>query len=146
MKIKKVRKVKTPTRGTRLSAGIDFYVPCDFRNKALFPNESIVIPSGIIAKVPKNHALIAFNKSGIAINKNFQVGACVVDEDYQGEIHIHLINIGNETKVIKPGDKIIQFILIPISYNNIEVISDDKKLFKNKTKRGTGWKGSTGLK
>ena len=143
MKIKKVREVKTPSRGTSLSAGIDFYVPYDFKGTVLIPNKSIVIPSGIVALVPKGHALIAFNKSGIAINKDLQVGACVVDEDYQGEIHIHLTNIGKKVRVIDPGDKIVQFILIPILYDAIEVVD---LLFSSETERGSGWKGSTGTK
>ena len=143
MKIKKVRKVKTPSRGTSLSAGIDFYVPYDFKGTVLLPNKSIVIPSGIIVDVPKGHALIAFNKSGIAINKDFQVGACVVDEDYQGEVHIHLTNIGKKVRVIEPGDKIVQFILIPVLYDAVEVVDI---LFSSKTERGSGWKGSTGTK
>lgn len=30
MKITKIREVKTPTRGTECSAGLDFYVPKEF--------------------------------------------------------------------------------------------------------------------
>ena len=33
MKIVKVRNVKTPERGTNKSAGIDFYIPEDFKEK-----------------------------------------------------------------------------------------------------------------
>ena len=43
MKIVKVRNVKTPTRGTGLSAGIDFYIPEDFKAKQIWPGESINI-------------------------------------------------------------------------------------------------------
>ena len=53
MNISKTRDVKTPTRGTEFSAGIDFYIPNDIEtgnlNNHLFiaPGESIVIDSGI---------------------------------------------------------------------------------------------------
>jgi dUTP pyrophosphatase len=144
MKIQKVREVKTPTRGTSLSAGIDFYVPYDFDSTVVLPNRSIVIPSGIKANVPNGHALIAFNKSGVATKKDFQVGACVVDEDYQGEIHIHLTNIGKRVRVIEPGDKIVQFILIPVFYDKIELVSTNENLFNEITERADGWQGSTG--
>lgn len=90
MKIVKVRNVKTPTRGTGLSAGLDFYIPDDFEAKQIWPGESINIPSGIKARIPRGCALIMFNKSGIATKYQLQVGACVVDEDYQGEIHLHV--------------------------------------------------------
>ena len=32
----------------------------------------------------------------VATKKNLQVGACVVDCGYQGEVHIHLTNVGFE--------------------------------------------------
>lgn len=53
MKIVKVRNVKTPTRGTGLSAGLDFYIPEDFEAKQIWPGESINIPSGIKARIPR---------------------------------------------------------------------------------------------
>lgn len=145
MRIAKVRDVKTPSRGTEASAGLDFYIPNDmvWDGKTLRPGESVLIPSGIKAQVPKNHALIAFNKSGIATKKGLQVGACVVDEDYQGEIHIHLTNVsGSETRIAQ-GDKIVQFLLVPICYDAPELVNPDD-LFDDVSNRGTGGFGSTG--
>ena len=93
MKIAKVRNVKTPTRGTVGSAGIDFYIPNDYPANlcTVNPGERFFIPSGIKANVPEGYALIAMNKSGVALKKSLMVGACVVDSDYQGEIHLHLV-------------------------------------------------------
>ena len=110
--IAKVRDVKTPTRGTIGSAGIDFYVPNDYPLDlcSIHPGERYFIPSGIKANVPNGYALIAFNKSGIALNKSLVVGAAVVDSDYQGEIHLHLINVGKDVVEILPGQKILQFV------------------------------------
>ena len=55
MKISKIRNVKTPTRGTDGSAGIDFFVPNDFPKDlcTIQPNERFFIPSGIKANVPQ---------------------------------------------------------------------------------------------
>ena len=39
MKISKVREVKTPTRGTEKSAGIDFYMPNGF-SETIEPGQS----------------------------------------------------------------------------------------------------------
>lgn len=142
MKIKKIKDVKTPTRGTSLSAGIDFYIPNDFiQNTGIAPGCRINIASGIIAEVPKGYALIAFNKSGIAANKGLQVGACVVDEDYQGEIHLNLMNVSQSIAYINPGDKIIQFILLPVFYDSIEEVNEIHTI---QTERGSGGFGSTG--
>lgn len=145
MKISKIRSVKTPTRGTEKSAGLDFFVPDDFPEYSILPQRSVKIPSGIKAEVLKNHALIAFNKSGVATNKGLIVGAEVVDEDYQGEIHIHLINTTEKIVCIGPGEKITQFLLIPVSYVEPVVVSE-KDLFSDTTERGEGGFGSTGTK
>ena len=147
MKILKVRDVKTPNRGTSESAGIDLFVPNDFDTVLLGPNESILIPSGIKANVPEGHALIAFNKSGIAVKKKMLVGACVIDEDYQGEIHIDLKNVGSEAVGIEPGDKIIQLLCIPVNYVPVEEVESEDELFSGLvTDRGAGGFGSTGEK
>lgn len=37
MKITKIREVKTPTRGTECSAGLDFYVPQGFTARYISP-------------------------------------------------------------------------------------------------------------
>lgn len=144
MKIVKVRNVKTPTRGTSLSAGLDFYIPEDFQTKQVWPGESINIPTGIRAQIPQGCALIMFNKSGIATKYQLQVGACVVDEDYQGEIHLHVINVGKEIVILKPGMKLIQGLVVPIVYEGVEVLESEDELFPQSTERGEGGFGSTG--
>ncbi len=143
MKISKVRNVKTPTRGTPESAGIDFYVP-EGVQLTLQPQQSCLIPSGIKANVSSGHALIAFNKSGVAVKKHLYAGACVVDEDYQGEIHINLTNVGDSVAEISGGEKIIQFVLLPVFYDTIEEV-DLENLYEETTVRGEGGFGSTGV-
>jgi len=143
VKISKVRNVKTPIRGTEKSAGIDFFVPNDSGPCTIIPGQSACIPSGIKANVPSGHALIVFNKSGVALKKNLSVGACVVDEDYQGEIHLHVYNFGNESIEISPGEKLVQMILLPVFYDSIEEVEVDD-LFPEVAARGEGGFGSTG--
>lgn len=144
LKISKVRDVKTPLRSTKGSAGIDFFTPFDINEIILNPHEHVNIPSGIKANVPEGFMLTAFNKSGMAI-KGFDVGACVVDSDYMGEIHLHVRNVTNEIIKIEPGQKLVQFILIPVSTCDVEVVSNDE-LFTEVTERGSGGFGSTGTK
>lgn len=147
MKIAKIRNVKTPLRGTEGSAGIDFFVPDDYPNslRRVEPGERFFIPSGIKANVPTGYALIAMNKSGVALKKGLMVGACVVDSDYQGEIHLHLVNTSNKPVTIEPGEKLTQFLLIPVDHCPVEVVGADD-LFTEETTRGSGGFGSTGVK
>lgn len=143
----KTKKVKSPTRGTELSAGLDFYVPDTYEETVVQPGKRVLIPSGIkvnlIDSNLEDHALIFFNKSGIASNQGLLVGACVVDADYQGEVHLNLFNCSDEPVTITPGMKLVQGILLPVTYARIFEMPIDL-LFSKSTSRGTGGFGSTG--
>lgn len=151
----KVRPVKSPTRGTAESAGIDFFVPDDFQEMEVRPGSSVLIPSGIKCAYPPGYALILFNKSGIATKYKLTSLACVCDSDYQGEIHISLINAGRDSVTISPGMKIAQFILVPVSLAEPKEIETEDDLWdtwsgmsmerrQQKSSRGSGGFGSTG--
>jgi dUTP pyrophosphatase len=73
------------------------------------------------------------------------VGACVVDSDYQGEIHIHLVNTSHESANIEAGEKLVQFLLVPVDHCDIEEVTESE-LFDETTDRGAGGFGSTGVK
>ena len=158
---------KIPTRGTNKSAGLDFYVPeySDiykeyFLNKNkdcgldginnLFwipTNSSVVIPTGIKVKIPTGKALIFFNRSGIAVKKHLVLGACVVDEDYQGEIFINLNNLSGYHVDIKFGEKITQGVLLDVAYADVKVYDDEKEMYTDhESERGDGAMGSTNHK
>lgn len=159
LKISKVRDVRTPERGTTGSAGIDFFVPNDFPETIVRPHCDVLIPSGIRASIPNGFMLIGENKSGVVTSYDacvqagrkpkkgaylcsLVVGANVVDEDYQGEIHIHLVNTGTVPVIVKPGTKIVQFILVPVNYCAIEEVPEEQ-LFIEASERGDGGFGST---
>lgn len=159
LRFTKVRDVRSPERGTAKSAGIDFFVPNDFPKTVVRPHCDVLIPSGIKASVPEGHMFVAKNKSGVVTSYDacvqagrkpkkgaylcsLVVGANVVDEDYQGEIHIHLINTGTVPVIIKPGTKIVQFVLVPVTYCDVEEVPEEQ-LFIEATERGDGGFGST---
>ena len=112
-------------------------------------NSRIIIPSGVHALIePGNSALIAANKSGISTKKGLIFGAQVVDSTYTGEIHISIINPGEDAQVLEAGDKAIQFIHTPILLTEIEQISWDGvggflESSKDWSQRGSNWQGST---
>ena len=148
IKFIKIRDVKTPERGTTEAAGIDFFVPNDFEPIRLEVGNKIIIPSGIKVRLPKQHAFIAFNKSGVSTKRGLIVGANVVDSDYLGELHIHLIKVSKadniKYEVIKPGDKIVQFLLIPIALPIMTEITEEDYINLGMTERNDNAFGSTG--
>lgn len=160
MKFSKVRDVKSPVRGTGKAAGIDFFVPNFEKEFTLCPMQDLLIPSGIKMEIPEGYMLMGADKSGVVTSKYaclgvgrtpkaeaFEsiviLGAKIVDEDYQGEIHIHVVNVGKAKVHIKPGMKIAQFILVPVSYEGLEEVSESE-LFSRSSERGDGALGSTG--
>jgi dUTP pyrophosphatase len=147
IKFIKIREVKTPAYGTDGSAGIDFFVPEDFKPHHLTPGHGILIPSGIKTNVPDNMVLIGFNKSGVASKKKLQIGACVIDSDYQGEIHLHVFNTSNDDIIeINPGDKLVQYVLLPYVHAILKECLTIEEVFPHTTVRGEGGFGHTGAK
>ena len=145
-KFVKVREVASPERGTAQSAGIDFFIPNDtFGAYALSPGQSLKIPSGIKLVIPEGYCLQFVNKSGWG-SKGLFVGACLVDSDYRGEVHLDIHNFSQNPISLKAGMKIVQGILLPVPNGNpIEIDSEEFSVYEN-TERGSGGFGSTGLK
>lgn len=146
MKFLKVRDVKSPVRGTDKAAGVDFFIPSDFQTTTIQPQQSILIPSGIKVNIPEGYMFTGFNKSGVATKKTLIVGACVIDEDYLMEMHLHLINVSDKPVTLEAGDKILQFVLVPISYDTMEEVQTEEELINGKETNRTGGFGSTGTK
>jgi dUTP pyrophosphatase len=138
----KTRRVKSPEKGHDTDAGIDFFVPYDFEEIDLYFGEDVLIPSGVKMEIPSGYAIVQFNKSGIATKEQLVVGACVIDEGYQGEIHLHVINLGESITKIFPGMKIMQGLLLPVPTIRI-IEKDEADLFRKASARGVGGFGST---
>lgn len=150
----KVREVVSPNRANPNDAGLDFYVPTNLypedihdknefdsngyildipfnenfvRHIALKPGHRILIPSGIKGLLePPASMLMAANKSGIATKKGLIFTAEIVDSPYVGEIHIGIYNTSQEIQVIEAGQKLVQFIHVPIYITEPEGIQQEE--------------------
>ena len=112
------------------------------------PHSQVLIPCGIKVDIlDKNTYLDAENKSGIATKKKLVFGASVIDASYQGEWHLHLINTSDNYQSLEFGQKAIQFIPHLIATDEVEVLDlTPEEFYTEKTSRGDGWQGSTGVK
>jgi deoxyuridine 5'-triphosphate nucleotidohydrolase len=106
------------------------------------PHRDVLIPSGVHVNIPKDKVLIAFNKSGVATKNKLTIGACVIDSDYQGEVHIHLINQSDKSIVLEEDQKIAQFVLVDAWHGSPKEVKFEE-LYGVKTERGVGGFGST---
>lgn len=107
-----------PKRATSKSAGYDFFSPFSFE---LYPNESIMIPTGICITIADGWFLQCCPKSGLGTKYRMQLDNTVgiIDGDYfysdnGGHIFAKITNNSNENKVmsIKKGDGFMQGILL----------------------------------
>ena len=137
----RIADVKPPQYSSDGAAGIDFFHPNNFAT-IIPPGAAVLIPSGIKVNIPKDYALIAYNKGGVAVKKELAVKACVVDCDYQGEIKVHLKNESKEYQTIHAGDKFIQFVYTHTPQAQLLELPIDS-LYEEETNRGEGGFGST---
>lgn len=145
----RIRPVKMPQYSSTGACGIDFFVPEDWnegKDFRLAPHARVLIPSGIKTILPTGTGLLAINKSGVSSKKGLARMAELIDWDYQGEIHISLVNTSEETVTIAPGDKIIQFIHIQLPQAIIHEVSPEEYAQVPPTERLAGGFGSTDKK
>lgn len=136
----KIRDVKIPAYSSDGAAALDFFIPNDiiWETKTIRQGESVLIPSGIKILLPPNICLIALNKSGLG-SKGLNVGACLIDPDYRGEIHLNVFNTSYTELTIYRGEKLVQFIAIEFKRINLS-----NGLVLANTERADGNFGSTG--
>ena len=129
-----------PTRGSAEAAGYDLYAAID--SAITIPAHTTVkIGTGLAFELPKNTFGAIFARSGLATKQGLRPANCtgVVDSDYRGEVAVALHNDTDAEKVVQPGDRIAQMILIPY----IPMLFEIDEL--SETNRGENGFGSTGV-
>lgn len=147
LKYSKVRCVKDPVRANANDAGIDVFVPDAWNNGeeyVLYPQERVLIPSGLHFNIPEGHALFVHNKSGVASKLGLDRLAEVIDEGYMGEVHVNIVNTGTEAVKLKGGMKIVQLVLLPVNYAKPVEVPMTSLYADKQSDRGDGGFGSTG--
>lgn len=151
-------------------AGLDFYIDSNWNDGKPYIiriGEQVNIPASIKVKLSnKDQMLLMENKSGVARKSGLIRLACVVDYGYRGSVNLNLGKVVRGTEdirvrrrgilgwlgfkewaaVIKPGEKIIQGIIVKTSSEKITRVSEKEYEKGPKTKRGSGAFGSTGTK
>lgn len=97
--------IKLPLRATKYSAGYDFFLPFDVE---LEYNKTMIIPTGIRAKIKNNWVLNIYPRSGLGFKYQMALANTVgiIDADYynalnEGHIMIKIVNRSVEGETIK---------------------------------------------
>lgn len=121
-------------------AGCDLYSRTDL---ILKPGERALMPTGIQVAIPVGYAGFIQPRSGIALTHGISIvnSPGIVDSSYRGEIKVILINLDKKKTVkLKKGEKVCQLTIQKVEKADFELVDD-----LDKTKRGGGGFGSTGL-
>lgn len=143
LKFSKISKVKDPVRSHSTDAGIDLFVPSDFKERVLGKGDSIVIPMGLKFEVPEGYMLLALNRSSVASKKGLVVGAQVIDAGYSGEYFCNVHKVTGNLTTIEPDEKLIQLVLIPIITPQLHEVKEEDLYNGEKTDRAENGFGST---
>ena len=108
----------------------------------LEPGKRILVPTGLVFEIPKNHEGQIRPRSGLAYKHGI---TCLntpgtIDADYRGEVMVLLINHGQEPFVIERNMRIAQMVIAPVV--QVEVTEGT---LAGETERGAGGFGSTGV-
>lgn len=135
-----------PKRATEKSAGLDL-VATITEPITLNPFERVLVPTGIKAIGPSGFHIEIRPRSGLAIKHGVTVlnTPGTIDEDYNDEIKVILVNLSLEPYIINPGDRIAQMILVPVSLIAPTEVNEEQfnKFFEIDKSRIGGF-GSTG--
>ena len=129
-----------PTRGSNQAAGYDLYACVDTPvNIPAHCTEKI--PTGLAIEIPDGYFGGIFARSGLATKRGLRPSNCcgVVDSDYRGNVIVALHNDTNEEKLIMPGERIAQLVVLPylpVTFEEVDELTD--------TERGDKGFGSTG--
>lgn len=100
-------------------ANKEISVPINYDNSvSLKPGDRMLIPTGLIFKIPESHSLRIHVRSSVAFKQGLFLANSegVVDQDYFHETFIMLVNTSTQAVTIKNGDRIAQGEIVPTLY------------------------------
>ncbi len=131
-----------PQYATEHAAGLDLEAAID-TPITLKPGERALVATGLAIALPAGYEAQIRPRSGLAFKNGVTVlnSPGTIDADYRGEIKIILANLGTEPFTVERGMRVAQMVVAShsrVSWEAVEAL--------DKTERGTGGFGSTGIR
>jgi dUTP pyrophosphatase len=129
-----------PAYATEGSAGMDLCAAVT-EDTTLKAGATLLIPTGFAIALPPGYEAQVRPRSGLALKHNIGVlnSPGTIDADYRGEVKVLIVNLGDRTIEIHPGDRIAQLIIAPVVRAEIVEVEELAE-----STRGTGGFGHTG--
>ena len=126
-------KATLPKRGTKYSAGYDFYTANDSPIE-IGAGETVTIPTGIKAYMNNDEVLLLHVRSSVGIKRGLVLANItpVIDSDYvnspnEGNIILAIRNTTNETVIIQPKERLAQGIFMKYLITDDDNASGERK-------------------
>lgn len=130
-----------PTYATAGSAGLDLRACLDDAIE-IEPGQTVLVKTGMAIYIQNTQfAGMILPRSGLGHKHGIVLGNLVglIDSDYQGELMISVWNRGQTTFRLEPGERLAQYVLVPVVQAEFEQVEDFVA-----TDRGAGGFGHTG--
>jgi len=98
-------------------AGFDIHASAEV---ILLPSVPTPIPTNLRVTLPPNSVGLVKPRSGLAFKFGIDTLAGVIDESYEGEIKVLLVNHGENPYKVLNGNKIAQLVVIPVLHPEVE--------------------------
>src|SRR5271166_2491443 len=142
VKIKRLRQhqLPLPTYQTEHAAGMDLTADIE-APFSLAPLSRVAVPTGFAIEIPPGFEGQVRPRSGLAFKEGVTVinAPGTIDADYRGEIKVLLVNLGGDSVLLHPGDRIAQLVIAPVIRATVEEVDNLEE-----TARGDGGFGHTG--
>jgi dUTP pyrophosphatase len=114
------------------------------RYVSIDPGQRLLIPTGLIFDIPRDHSVRVHARSGMALKQGLVMANAegIIDWDYVEETHIMVCNISAEKLYIHNGERIAQGELVPVLSYGMGITEVKPQ---QKTQRNGGF-GSTGVR
>lgn len=128
-----------PEYQTSGAAGMDLRCIEAFELK---PMERKAVRTGLKIALPVGYEAQVRPRSGLALKHGISMvnSPGTIDSDYRGEIHVILINLGQDIVRFENGDRVAQLVVAPVTKAEWNLVTT-----LDQTDRGIGGFGSTGV-
>lgn len=130
-----------PAYATDGSAGMDLRACLD-ESVTIQPGQTVLIGTGLAIHIADpTLAGVILPRSGLGHKHGIVLGNLVglIDSDYQGELMISCWNRGQSEFTIEPGERIAQYVLVPVIQAKLNIVDDF-----DTSDRGAGGFGHSG--
>lgn len=141
IKYLKLHNQATLYRATPGSAGFDLTV-CAGGPVIIHPGCIEKVALGICVDLTDSAGALLMSRSSLS-KKSLMLanGVGLIDRDYRGELIAAVANIGNDTRLLNPGERIAQLVVLPAA--GCDIVAQEVESLED-TVRGSGGFGSTG--